>query len=212
MRSRACVGVALIAGLLTVSAVACGTSPPSPAKFTGAPHLPTVSPTSVSKSAHVGTNCGFIPRRGAGSFRSMSAQRAVVAVSSNPQLSVFTSAIQAAALVNELNSMRSLTLFVPVNSAFAALSKQDITFLRNPANLVKVVRRLAVPVRITPTLIAHGGSVTTLSGSTLTLAKRGPSYRVNQATVLCGNIRTANGTFYVIDRVLLPSRHGSRRH
>lgn len=206
MRSRAWVGVALTLGLLTVSCVGCGTSPPAPAKPTGAPHLPTAPPPPVA--AHVGADCGFIPRRGPGSFRSMSAQQAATAASSNPQLSVFSSAIQAAAQANELNSMRSFTLFIPVNSAFAALSQREVTFLHNPANLVKVVRKGVVPVTITPTRIARGGSVTTLSGGKLTLAKRGPSYRVNQATVLCGNIRTANGTLYVIDRVLLPSSHG----
>jgi uncharacterized surface protein with fasciclin (FAS1) repeats len=30
---------------------------------------------------------------------------------------------------------------------------------------------------------------------------------VGAATVLCGNIRTANGTIYVIDKVLLPPKH-----
>ena len=38
----------------------------------------------------------------------------------------------------------------------------------------------------------------------MTLAKRGPQYQVNAATVVCGNIKTANATIYVIDRVLLP--------
>ena len=206
MRSRACAGVALIAGLLTLSAVACGTSPPAPAKFTGPPPLPTASPT--SEAGHIGADCGIIARHGAGSFRSMSAQHAVTAAASNPQLSVFSLAIRAAALANELNSTRSLTLFIPVNSAFAALTKQEITFLHNPANVVKVVRRAIVPVRITPTRFAHGGTVITQSGARLTLAKRGASYRVNQAIVLCGNISTTNGTLYIIDKVLLPSSHG----
>jgi uncharacterized surface protein with fasciclin (FAS1) repeats len=29
---------------------------------------------------------------------------------------------------------------------------------------------------------------------------------VNAATVVCGNIKTANATIYVIDRVLLPPK------
>ncbi len=206
MRSSASVRAALVAALLTVSAAGCGTSPPAPASPTGAPPVPGVSPAPISPAVHVGADCGIIPPRGAGSFGSMRAQRAVTAASGNPQLSVFSSAIKEAALRGELNGMRSFTLFIPVNSAFAALSKPDISYLRNPANLVTVIRRQVVPTRITPGRIARGGTVVTLSGNKLTLAKQGPSYRVNEATVLCGNIRTANGTLYVIDRVLLPKR------
>jgi uncharacterized surface protein with fasciclin (FAS1) repeats len=63
-----------------------------------------------------------------------------------------------------------------------------------------------VPHPVTPAQIARGGTVVTLSGSKLALAKQGHAYLVNRATVLCGNIKTANGTLYVIDKVLLPSR------
>lgn len=205
MRAHASLGVALIAALVTVIATGCGTSPPAPASPTGAPPLP-LSTRSPSATAHVGRGCGFIPTRGAGSFGTMSGQRVAAAASGNPQLSVFSSAIRAAALDRELNRMRAFTLFIPVNSAFAALTKSQVEFLRNPANLVKVVRRQLVAHPVTPAEIARGGSVVTLSGSRLALAKQGQTYRVNRANVLCGNIRTANGTLYVIDRVLLPPK------
>jgi hypothetical protein len=205
MRSHASLGVALIAALATMIAAGCGTSPAAPASPTGAPPLP-LSTRSPATTAHIGGGCGFIPVHGAGSFGTMSTQRAATAASTNPQLSVFTSAIRTAALDRELNKMRPVTLFIPVNSAFAALSKTQVEFLRNPVNLVKVVRRQVVPHPVTPAQIARGGSVITLSGSRLALAKQGQTYRVNQATVLCGNIKTANGTLYVIDRVLLPPK------
>lgn len=136
----------------------------------------------------------------------MSGQRIAAAASGNPQLSVFSSAIKATALDRELNRMRAFTLFIPVNSAYAALTKAQVEFLRNPANVTKVVRRQVVAHPVTPAEIARGGSVVTLSGSKLALGKRGQTYRVNRANVLCGNIRTANGTLYVIDRVLLPPK------
>jgi uncharacterized surface protein with fasciclin (FAS1) repeats len=157
--------------------------------------------------AHVGSACGFIPVHGAGSFGSMSGKQAVAAVQSNPQLSVFSSAIKSAALAGELNKMRSFTLFIPVNSAFAALSRSEVTYLRNRSNLVKVIRRQVVPARVTPAQMASGRTVVSLAGSKLALAKAGTAYRVGAATVLCGNIRTANGTIYVIDKVLLPPKH-----
>jgi hypothetical protein len=206
MPSKASVRAVLAAAFLTVAAVGCGTSPPSPASPTGAPPLPGPSIRPAAVSGHVGAHCGFIPVRGPGSFSSLRGQRAATATSSNPQLSVFSSAIRTASLDSELNQMRSFTLFIPTNTAFAALSKSDINFLHNPAHLVAVVRRQVVPAKITPAQIARGGSVATLSGGRLMLARTGKVYRVNHATVLCGNIKTANGTLYVIDQVLLPPK------
>jgi len=127
-------------------------------------------------------------------------------VASNPQLSVFSSAIKTAALDGRLNTLHAFTLFIPVNGAFSALSKTQVTYLRKPANLMQVVRRQVVPASVTPARIARGGTVATLSGAKLTVAKRGSQFLVNGATVVCGNIKTANGTIYVIDRVLLPHR------
>jgi uncharacterized surface protein with fasciclin (FAS1) repeats len=206
MRPKASVPVALAAALLSVVVVGCGTSPPSPARPTGAPPIPGPSTRPASTSAHVGADCSLIPVHGPGSFTSMRRQRAAAAASSNPQLSAFSSAVRAASLDVALNQMRAFTLFVSTNTAFAALSKASVNFLHNPAHLVTVVRRQVVPAEITPAQIARGGSVPTLSGSRLALAKKGNVYRVNHATVLCGNIKTANGTLYVIDQVLLPQK------
>jgi hypothetical protein len=203
MRSHASFGVALIAGLLTAALVGCGTSPPAPAKATGGPPLPLASPTR-SASAHIGAGCGFVPVHGIGSFDAMTKQRAFTAATRHPQLSVFNSAIKAADLSAELNRMRSFTLFIPDNSAFAALSSTELNFLHSQANLVQVVRHQVVLHTVTPAEIARGGSVSTLSGAKLALGKRGRAYRVSRATVLCGDIKTANGTLYIIDKVLLP--------
>jgi hypothetical protein len=197
-------GVAAVAGLVAAALTGCGTSPRPSATPTGSPSLPGPPPTSAA--AHIGGGCGFIPVHGSGSFGSMSTQRVVSATASNPQLSVFSSAIRSAALTRQLDAMRSFTIFVPVNSAFAALRASDVSYLRKQANLVRVVRHQVVTGEVTPTRIAQGGSVIALSGNKLTLGKRGSAYRVDDATVVCGNIKTANGTIYVIDKVLLPPK------
>jgi uncharacterized surface protein with fasciclin (FAS1) repeats len=44
----------------------------------------------------------------------------------------------------------------------------------------------------------------TLQGTPLALSKSGSVYKVNGATVLCGNIRTRNATVYIVNKVLLP--------
>ena len=203
MRSRASLGVALIAALLTAAMVGCGTSPPAPAKATGEPPLPLSSPTQ-SATAHIGEGCGFIPVHGIGSFDAMRKQRAFTAATRHPQFSEFNSAIKRAELSAEINRMRSFTLFIPVNSAFAELTRTELNFMHNPSDLVDVVRHQVVPHTVTPAQIARGGSVTTLSGDKLVLGRQGRAYRISRATVLCGNIKTANGTLYVINRVLLP--------
>jgi uncharacterized surface protein with fasciclin (FAS1) repeats len=193
-----------VAAFVALALTGCGTSPASPATPTGSPPLPSPPPTSAA--AHVGSGCGFIPVHGSGSFGSMSTQGVVSATASNPQLSVFSSAIRSVALARQLDAMRSFTLFVPVNSAFAGLSRSDVTYLRKQANLARVIRHQVVTGKVTPTRIAQGGSVIALSGNKLTLGKRGSAYRVDDATVVCGNIKTANGTIYVIDKVLLPPK------
>lgn len=203
MRSHASLGVALIAALLTAAMVGCGTSPPAPAKPTGGPPLPLSSPTRPP-TAHIGEGCGFIPVHGIGSFDAMSKQRAFTAATRHPQFSEFNSAIKTAALSVEINRMRSFTLFIPVNSAFAALSRAELNFLRNPSNLADVVQHQVVLHTVTPAQIARGGTVTTLSGDKLVLGRQDRAYRISRATVLCGNIKTANGTLYVINKVLLP--------
>ena len=146
----------------------------------------------------------MIPAKGKGSIGSMSREQAVKAASTNPQLSVFTAAVRSAGLDNTLNSRRSYTLIVPVNSAFAALSKTQIVHLHNAGDLHKIVRYHALKTRISPQQFASGARPLTLQGKPLTLSKSGSVYKVNGATVLCGNIKTSNATVYIVNELLLP--------
>ncbi|HVB45868.1 MAG TPA: fasciclin domain-containing protein [Streptosporangiaceae bacterium] len=148
----------------------------------------------------------MIPNTGPGSFTSLSTQQAVAAVASNPQFSVFVAAIRKAALENRYNSSQAITLFVPENSAFAGLSASDIKLLRTPGEVQKIIKYHVVASRITPEQISAGGRVTTLEGGSIELSKAGSDYLVGGATVLCGNIATANATIYIINKVLLPPR------
>jgi uncharacterized surface protein with fasciclin (FAS1) repeats len=189
--------VAPLALLAILAIGGCGGSPTSPS-------VPAARPPGANSAVRIGAGCGLFPAHGPGSFRSMSTQSVIAATASNPSLSVFSSAIKTSALDGRLSSRNAFTLFMPVNSAFSALTRAQTTYLRKPANQAAVVLRQVVPASITPSRIARGGVVTTLSGARLTLAKHGANYLVNAAAVVCGNIKTANGTIYVIDRVLLP--------
>ena len=154
----------------------------------------------------VGAECSIIPEHGIGSVKSMRTQDAIMAASSNPQLSVFIAAVRTAHLDKTLNTRHAFTLIIPVNSAFASLSKTQIIHLKNSGELKKVVSYHAVSTRITPQRFAAGTTVPTMEGSSLRLARSGSVYKVGGATVLCGNITTANATVYLVNKVLEPPK------
>jgi len=60
----------------------------------------------------------------------------------------------------------------------------------------------AVPGRIAPDDIA--GTLATVQGSDVTVTKDGDTITVNEASVICGGVQTANATVYLIDQVLTP--------
>ena len=149
----------------------------------------------------------MIPLKGNGSISSMSTKQAITAASSNPQLSVFITAVRTARLDKTLNRRHSYTLIIPANGAFAALSRTQIIRLHNSGELIKIIRYHAVKARLSLQQFASGGDrPPTLEGKKLTLSKTGPLYKVNGATVLCGNIKTSNATIYIVNKVLLPPR------
>src|SRR5215470_3555040 len=49
-----------------------------------------------------------------------------------------------------------------------------------------------------------GMTLTTLEGGKLTGSKMGSVYEIGKADVICGNVKTANATVYVINKVLVP--------
>ena len=134
----------------------------------------------------------------------MSSQQALAAAAANPQLSVFTAAIHAAGLDKTLATRRTFTLIIPANTAFASLSRTTIIRLHTAGALQKIVSYHAVDARIFPGQFARGASFRTVEGSPLKVSRSGSTYKINGATVLCGNIKTASGTLYVINKVLLP--------
>jgi uncharacterized surface protein with fasciclin (FAS1) repeats len=197
--------VAALAGL-TLAVAACGSSPAIPARPTGGAGPYSVRPSGgpSTTAARIGADCGILPATGNGTLHQMSAERAISAASSNPQLSLFAAAVRTAGLDKSLNARHSFTLIVPVNSAFASLSNTQILHLHNSGELVKIIKYHALKAQIGPKQFASGARPVTLQGNHLTLSKSGSIYKVNGASVLCGNIKTANATVYIVSKVLLP--------
>ena len=119
-------------------------------------------------------------------------------------------AVQAAGLVDVLNSDGPFTVFAPTEEAFAAalaglgLTAEDL--LADTELLTAVltyhVLPVAAPAEVVVTL--DGQSVTTVSGADVAITVDGNTVMVNGATVVTADIAASNGVIHVIDTVLLP--------
>uniref|UniRef100_UPI001AEFE1CF fasciclin domain-containing protein n=1 Tax=Allokutzneria sp. NRRL B-24872 TaxID=1137961 RepID=UPI001AEFE1CF len=66
----------------------------------------------------------------------------------------------------------------------------------------KILTYHVVPTQIAPDKIA--GDKATVQKGAVKVTGSGNSLKVNDANVICGGVRTANATVYLIDSVLMP--------
>jgi uncharacterized surface protein with fasciclin (FAS1) repeats len=173
-----------------------------------APRAAAVSRASVTRRPF-GAACGKIPRTGTGSRRWMASVPVVTAVSHYPLLTDLAHAAKVAGLAAKLNSAAAVTLFAPDNSAFRALGRGNYnTLMANKADLAEVLRYHVVTGRVTPAQLAERKPLTTLAGLPVHPVKSRNVYTVNGVQVVCGNLRTANATIYIVNGVLNMSAAG----
>jgi uncharacterized surface protein with fasciclin (FAS1) repeats len=130
-------------------------------------------------------------------------------------------AVQAAGLVEVLQSPGPFTVFAPVNDAFALLQTGTVENLLKPENkdaLVKVLTCHVIPASamsdaIAGMIDAGGGThrVETVGGCVLEAGMDGDTLtlkdeRGRTAKVTIADVRQSNGVIHVIDTVLLPAR------
>jgi uncharacterized surface protein with fasciclin (FAS1) repeats len=153
-----------------------------------------------------GSACSAVPTSGAGSFDGMAQDPVATAASNNPALSTLVAAVKKAGLVDTLNNAQNITVFAPTNDAFAKIPKATLDkVLNDKAQLTKILTYHVVGQKLTPTDLENG-SFDTLEKSKITTSGSGESYTVNgSAKVVCGNVKTANATVYIIDNVLMPT-------
>ena len=150
-----------------------------------------------------GPGCKLIPKDGKGSFNGMVSDPVATAASNNPLLKTLVSAVGQAGLGDTLNSADALTVFAPTDDAFAKIPSDTLNgILANKKQLTTILTHHVVAGKLSPDQLA--GTHKTLAGDTITVTGSGDNYKVGDATVLCGNIPTANATVYVIDTVLVP--------
>jgi uncharacterized surface protein with fasciclin (FAS1) repeats len=202
MRARHLGMAVAVLGLSTAACAAGGTraAVPAPAR----PAASAGTPAAIT-SGLFGTGCGRVPAAGTSGLAGLAAAVVVTAASRDPRLSELVHAIRVAGLTTKLNAARSITVFAPDNSAFARLGSGNLsTLLASKADLRRVLEYHVVAGRRTPADLVSGATVRTLLGTTVRPFRSGRGYRINNANVVCGNIRTANATVYIIDRVLIP--------
>ena len=144
---------------------------------------------------------------GAGSVEGMSQDPVAVAASNNPLLTTLVSAVSGQLnpdvdLVDTLNGSE-FTVFAPVDDAFAKIDPATIEALKtDSATLSSILTYHVVPGQIDPADI--DGMHKTVQGAELEVTGSGDDLMVNDAKVICGGVKTANATVYLIDTVLMP--------
>jgi uncharacterized surface protein with fasciclin (FAS1) repeats len=158
----------------------------------------------------VGPGCAAYAQQvptGPGSIVAMAQEPVSVAASNNPLLKTLTAAVSGKLnpnvnLVDTLNGGQ-FTVFAPVDDAFAKLPATTIDSLKtDTAGLTNILTYHVVPGRVDPQNV--DGVHKTVQGADLTVSGAGNNLKVNNASVVCGGVQTANATVYLIDTVLTP--------
>ena len=144
---------------------------------------------------------------GDGSVAGMAQDPVAVAASNNPLLTTLVAAVSGQLnpdvnLVDTLNG-DEFTVFAPVDDAFAKIDAATIETLKtDSALLTSILTYHVVPGQIAPDDLA--GMQTTVQGGSVEVTGSGDDLKVNDASVICGGVMTANATVYLVDSVLLP--------
>jgi uncharacterized surface protein with fasciclin (FAS1) repeats len=172
----------------------------------------TAAPTASASPATqlVGPGCAAYAQQvptGPGSVPALATEPVAVAASNIPLLTTLTSALSGKLnpqvnLVDTLNNGQ-FTVFAPTDQAFSKLDPATIDSLKTNAPLLKkILTYHVVAGQLTPAQVA--GTHATVQGDSVTVTGSGDEMRVNNASLVCGGVQTANAVVYMIDTVLMP--------
>jgi uncharacterized surface protein with fasciclin (FAS1) repeats len=138
----------------------------------------------------------------------------------SPIHKTLVAAVEAAALVDTLNSSGPFTVFAPTDDAFAKLPAGTVDTLVKPENkdtLTRILTYHVVPGKISSKELAgrikkgHGkATLKTVQGEDLTATMSGGKIMLTDAkggiaTVTTADVFQSNGVIHVIDTVLMPN-------
>jgi len=224
MKPRLALAVAVTGVALAASA--CGSSSDDAAGSTSSStssssssSMASTPTTDAMNASLVGPGCADYAKAvpdGAGSVDGMARDKVATAASNNPLLTTLVAAASGQLnkdvnLVDALNG-GEFTVFAPVDGAFADLKKtmgSDFATLTKPAGaktLQTVLTYHVVQGQMAPDAVA--GKHKTLAGPEVVVTGEGDKLKVNGVPVICGGVKTANATVYLIGSVLDPTTKG----
>jgi uncharacterized surface protein with fasciclin (FAS1) repeats len=187
----------------------------SEGQTSGNPAVSTTAPATTGAMAEpaadlIGSGCAdyaALHPSGPASVAGMAQDPVVTAASNNPMLSTLTAALSGKLnpnvnLVDTLNNGQ-YTVFAPTNAAFDKLPVATIDELKTNSEMLKsiltyhVVQGQESPAKV-------DGTHKTLQGAEVNVTGHGNDLKVNDASLVCGGVHTANATVYMIDTVLMP--------
>ena len=220
---RKAVAAAGLSALAIFGAVSCSndssSESPSAAESTSTAAVETSTSAAASPATTamadpaanlVGTGCAAYAEQvptGPGSVTGMAADPVAVAASNNPMLTTLTKAISGQLnpgvnLVDTLNG-GEFTVFAPTDDAFAKIDPATLETLKTDSDLLtSILTYHVVPGQASPDQVA--GDHKTVQGETVTVTGAGDDLKVGDAGLVCGGVKTANATVYMIDTVLMP--------
>ena len=164
----------------------------------------------TAQAEMVGPGCAGYAQQvpvGPGSVMGMAQDPVAVAASNNPLLTTLTKAVSGQLnpqvnLVDTLNGGQ-FTVFAPTDDAFAKVDPATIEELKTDASLLtSILTYHVVPGQAGPAQVV--GTHKTVQGADVTVTGQGNDLKVNDSSVVCGGVQTANATVYLIDSVLMP--------
>ncbi|WWW17891.1 fasciclin domain-containing protein [Nocardia vulneris] len=206
---RRSVVAAMVLSAALAGASACSSDKSDTAAETSSSAAMTTSAAAAAGDL-VGPGCAVYAQQvptGAGSVSGMAQDPVATAASHNPLLTTLVAAVSGKLnpqvnLVDTLNGGQ-FTVFAPVDAAFAKIDPATVDSLKtDSATLTKILTYHVVPGQVGPDRIA--GTHKTVQGDTVTVARNGDDIKVGNASVICGGVKTANATVYMIDTVLMP--------
>jgi uncharacterized surface protein with fasciclin (FAS1) repeats len=198
------------AGSSSTAATSAPASTPSASSMAPSPSTSSSAAAMDPAADLVGAGCAAYAAQvpsGAGSVSGMALDPVAVAASNNPILTTLTAAVSGKLnpkvnLVDTLNGSE-FTVFAPVDDAFKKIDAATIETLKtDDALLSKILTYHVVPGQIAPDKIA--GTHKTVQGGSVTVTGTKDALKVDDAGVICGGVKTANATVYMVDSVLMP--------
>ncbi|MDX2437747.1 MAG: fasciclin domain-containing protein [Acidobacteriota bacterium] len=128
-----------------------------------------------------------------------------VAISAG-SFNTLVAAVQAAGLVETLQSDGPFTVFAPTDEAFAKLPAGTVeNLIANPDQLKQILLYHVVSGKVTAGDVVKLSDAATAEGSDVMIKVNGNGVMINNANVIQTDVMASNGIIHVIDTVLIPT-------